>query len=42
MRIQAIAMKNIPDFETIDEAVSFWESHDSADFWDESNYDRTN
>ncbi len=35
MRIQAIAMKNIPDFETIDEAVSFWESHDSADFWDE-------
>lgn len=28
-------MKNIPNFETIDEAVSFWESHDSADFWDE-------
>jgi hypothetical protein len=23
-----------PDFQTIDEAVSFWESHDSADFWD--------
>ena len=35
MRIQAIVMKNIPNFETIDEAVSFWESHDSTDFWDE-------
>lgn len=31
----AIVMKNIPNFETIDEAVFFWESHDSADFWDE-------
>lgn len=28
-------MKEIPDFQTIDEAVSFWETHDSADFWDE-------
>lgn len=28
-------MKNIPNFQTIDEAVSFWETNDSADFWDE-------
>ena len=28
-------MNNIPNFQTIDEAISFWESHDSADFWDE-------
>lgn len=28
-------MKNIPDFQTIDEAVSFWETHDSANYWDE-------
>lgn len=28
-------MKNVPNFQTIDEAVSFWERHDSADFWDE-------
>lgn len=34
MRIQAI-VKNIPNFQTIDEAVSFWETNDSADFWDE-------
>ena len=35
MRIQAIVMKNIPNFQTIDEAVSFWETHDSAEFWNE-------
>lgn len=28
-------MNDIPNFQTIDEAVSFWETHDSADFWDE-------
>ena len=28
-------MKDIPDFNTIDEAVSFREAHDSANFWDE-------
>ncbi len=28
-------MVYIPDFQTMDEAVSFWESRDSADFWDE-------
>lgn len=26
---------NIPDFKTLDEAVAFWESHDSADYWEE-------
>jgi YgiT-type zinc finger domain-containing protein len=25
-------MPKIPDFETLDEAVEFWESHDSADY----------
>ncbi len=28
-------MTKIPDFETLDEAVEFWESHDSADYWDD-------
>lgn len=28
-------MNDIPDFQTIDEAVSFWETNDSADFWDD-------
>ncbi len=28
-------MKDLPNFQTIEEAVSFWETHDSADFWDE-------
>jgi len=25
-------MSKLPDFETLDEAVEFWESHDSADY----------
>ncbi len=29
------AMTKIPDFTTLDEAVEFWESHDSADYWDD-------
>jgi YgiT-type zinc finger domain-containing protein len=28
-------MDKIPDFETLDEVVRFWESHDSADYWEE-------
>ncbi len=28
-------MTKIPDFETLDEAVEFWESHDSANYWDD-------
>jgi hypothetical protein len=28
-------MAKIPDFETLDEAVEFWESHDTADYWEE-------
>lgn len=28
-------MANIPDFKTLDEAVEFWESHDSADYFDD-------
>jgi YgiT-type zinc finger domain-containing protein len=27
-------MAKIPDFKTLDEAVEFWESHDSADYWE--------
>lgn len=27
-------MTNIPDFNTLDEAVEFWESHNSAEYWD--------
>lgn len=28
-------MAKIPDFKTLDEAVVFWETHDSADYWAE-------
>ena len=28
-------MVKIPDFKTLDEAVEFWESHDSADYWED-------
>lgn len=28
-------MTKIPDFKTLDEAVEFWESHDSADYFDD-------
>lgn len=28
-------MEKIPEFETLDEAVEFWESHDTADYWEE-------
>jgi YgiT-type zinc finger domain-containing protein len=28
-------MAKIPDFETLDEAVEFWESHDSSDYWED-------
>jgi len=28
-------MSEIPGFQTLDEAVEFWETHDSADAWDE-------
>ena len=28
-------MAKIPDFKTLDEAVEFWESHDSTDYWEE-------
>jgi hypothetical protein len=28
-------MAKIPTFETLDEAVAFWESHDSADYWED-------
>jgi hypothetical protein len=27
-------MAKTPDFKTLDEAVEFWESHDSADYWE--------
>ncbi len=27
-------MAKIPDFKTLDEAVEFWETHDSADYWE--------
>ncbi|GAG10656.1 unnamed protein product [marine sediment metagenome] len=26
-------MAKIPDFKTLDEAVEFWETHNSADYW---------
>ncbi len=28
-------MAKIPDFKTLDEAVEFWEVHDSADYWED-------
>ena len=28
-------MAKIPEFETLDEAVEFWETHDSTDYWEE-------
>ena len=28
-------MANIAEFETLDEAVEFWESHDSTDYWED-------
>ena len=28
-------MAKIPTFESLDEAVTFWESHDSADYWED-------
>jgi hypothetical protein len=28
-------MAKIPEFKTLDEAVEFWESHDSTDYWEE-------
>jgi len=28
-------MTKIPDFKTLDEAVEFWEVHDSADYWED-------
>ncbi|MBI1877212.1 MAG: YgiT-type zinc finger protein [Chloroflexi bacterium] len=28
-------MAKIPDFKTLDEAVEFWETHDSADYWED-------
>jgi hypothetical protein len=28
-------MEQIPEFETLDEEVAFWESHDSADYWED-------
>lgn len=28
-------MTKIPEFETLTEAVEFWETHDSADYWDD-------
>ncbi len=28
-------MSKIPDFNTLDELVEFWEQHDFADYWDE-------
>jgi hypothetical protein len=27
-------MAKIPEFETLDEAVEFWESHDTTDYWE--------
>ncbi len=29
-------MAKIPEFKTLDEAVEFWESHDSADYWEDT------
>lgn len=26
-------MTKIPDFKTLEEAIGFWETHDSADYW---------
>ena len=28
-------MAQIPDFKTLEEEVEFWETHDSAEYWDE-------
>ena len=28
-------MAKIPEFETLDEAVEFWETHDSTDYWED-------
>jgi YgiT-type zinc finger domain-containing protein len=28
-------MAKIPDFETLDQVVEFWETHDTADYWEE-------
>ena len=28
-------MAKIPDFKTLDEAVEFWEAHDSTDYWED-------
>ena len=28
-------MAKLPEFETVDEEVKFWETHDSADYWDD-------
>jgi len=28
-------MSTIPDFQTLDDLVAFWEAHDFADYWDE-------
>ena len=28
-------MAKIPDFKTLDEAVEFWETHDTADYWED-------
>ncbi len=27
-------MATIPDFKTLDETIEFWETHDSADYWE--------
>ena len=29
-------MAKIPEFKTLDEAVEFWESHDSTDYWEDT------
>lgn len=28
-------MTEIPEFESLDEAVEFWETHDTSDYWEE-------
>ena len=28
-------MNRMPDFQTLDELVEFWETHDFSDYWDE-------
>jgi hypothetical protein len=28
-------MANIPEFDTLDEAVEFWETHDTSDYWED-------